>query len=172
MRGDIQPGGGQSGGALRRSGAAAQLVGGAKAEGAGEDQCGRFASSMCSAQLCCDTLGMRVEETHNVFWLAKCTGWPLVSTPEAPVLEVYVASCGRAVSVSVDSVSNRSGPWQLQWIDDSLVSDARSAMPQFDGCGAAGTPWGELVGGAEWGELVSPLEMELQYQRHASSGGG
>ena len=60
-------------------GAAAQLVGGVKAElAAAEDQCGRFASLMCSAQLCCDTLGMKVEGTHNVFWLAKCTGWSLV----------------------------------------------------------------------------------------------
>ena len=105
-------------------GAAGQLVGGAAAEGtAAEDQCGRFASLMCSAQLCCDTLGMKVEGTHNVFWLAKCTGWSLVSTPEAPVLEMYVVTCGRAVSVSVDSVSNRTGAWQLQWIDDSLVGE-------------------------------------------------
>ena len=131
------------------------VVGGAAAErAAAEDQCGRFASLMCSAQLCCDTLGMKVEGTHNVFWLAKCTGWSLVSTPEAPVLEMYVVTCGRAVSVSVDSVSNRTGPWQLQWIDDSLVGDARCAMPQFDGCDAAGTPWRELQGGSEWGELV------------------
>jgi hypothetical protein len=81
-------------------GAAGQLVGGASAEGAAEDQCGRFASLVCSAQLCCDTLGMKVEGTHNVFWLAKCTKWSLVITPEAPVLEMYVISCGRAVSVS------------------------------------------------------------------------
>ena len=84
-------------------GAVAQLVGGVQAEMAAvQDQCGRFASLMCSAQLCCDTLGMKVEGTHNVFWLAKCTGWSLVSTPEAPVLEMYVVTCGRAVSVSVD----------------------------------------------------------------------
>ena len=81
------------------------------------------------------------------------------------MLEMFVISCGRAVSVSVDSVSNRTGAWQLQWIDDSLVSDALSAMPQFDGCDKACTPWNELVGGAEWGEVVSPLEMELQYQQ-------
>ena len=120
---------------------------------------------MCSAQLCCDTLGMKVEGTHNVFWLAKCTGWSLVSTPEAPVLEMYVVSCGRAVSVSVDSVSNRTGAWQLQWLDDSLVGSAQDGAPEFDGCDAAGTPWSELKGGSEWGELVSPLDMELQYQQ-------
>ena len=150
-------------------GAARQLVGGAEAEGvAAKDQCGRFASLMCSAQLCCDTLGMKVEGTHDVFWLAKCTGWSLVSTPEAPVLEMYVVTCGRAVSVSVDSVSNRTGAWQLQWIDDSLVGNARSAMPQFDGCDAAGTPWNELRGGSEWGELVvSPLDMEAKYQQRS-----
>ena len=145
-------------------GAAGQLVGGAAAEGTtAEDQCGRFASLMCSAQLCCDTLGMKVEGTHNVFWLAKCTGWSLVSTPEAPVLEMYVVTCGRAVSVSVDSVSNRTGAWQLQWIDDSLVGDAQCAMPKFDGCDAAFTPWKELKGGSEWGEIVSPLDMELHF---------
>ena len=154
------------GGALRRSSAAgSKLVGGAKAEGAGEDQCGRFASLMCSAQPCCDTLGMKVEGTHNVFWLAKCTGWSLVSTPEAPVLEMYVVSCGRAVSVSVDSVSNRTGAWQLQWLDDSLVGSAQDGAPEFDGCDAAGTTWSELKGGSEWGEMVSPLDMELQYQQ-------
>ena len=76
-----------------------------------------------------------------------------------------MVSCGRAVSVSVDSVGNRTGPWQLQWIDDSLVGNARGAMPQFGGCGEAGTPWDELAGGAEWGEKVSPLDMELQYQQ-------
>ena len=147
-------------------GAAGQRVGGAAAEGtAAEDQCGRFASLMCSAQLCCDTLGMKVEGTHNVFWLAKCTGWSLVSTPEAPVLEMYVVSCGRAVSVSVDSVSNRTGAWQLQWLDDSLVGSAQDGAPEFDGCDAAGTTWSELKGGSEWGELVSPLDMELQYQQ-------
>ena len=96
-------------------GAAAQLVGGVKAEmAAAEDQCGRFASLMCSAHLCCDTLGMKVEGTHNVFWLAKCTGWSLVSTQEAPVLEMYVVTCGRAVSVSVESINNRTCAWQLQ----------------------------------------------------------
>ena len=79
------------------------------------------------------------------------------------MLEMFVISCGRAVSVSVDSVSNRTGAWQLQWIDDSLVGDARSALPQFDGCDAALTSWNELKGGSEWGELVSPLDMELQY---------
>ena len=110
---------------------------------------------MCSAQLCCDTLGMKVEGTHNVFWLAKCTGWSLVSTctPEAPVLEMYVVTCGRAVSVSVESISNRTGAWQLQWIDDSLVGSAQDGAPEFDGCDAAGTPWSELQGvqsGASW----------------------
>ena len=61
-------------------GAAGQLVGGANAEGAAaENQCGRFASLVCSAQLCYDTLGMKVEGTHNMFWLAKCTGWSLDS---------------------------------------------------------------------------------------------
>ena len=94
-------------------GAAGQLIGGASAEGVAEDQCCRFASLMCSAQLCCDTLGMRVEGTHNVFWLARCTGRSRVFTPEAPALKMYVVSCGRAVSVSADSVSNRTGAWQL-----------------------------------------------------------
>ena len=101
-------------------GAMAQLVVGASAEEAAEGQCGRFDSLMCSAQLCCDTSGTKVEGTHNVFWLAKCIGWSLVSTPEAPVLEMVVVSCGRAVLVSVDSVSNKTGAWQLQWIDDSF----------------------------------------------------
>ena len=87
------------------------------------------------------------------------------------MLEMYVVSCGRAVSVSVDSVSNRTGAWQLQWIDDSLVGDARSALPQLDGCDAAGTPWNELVDGSEWGEVVSPLEMELQYQQRGMPAG-
>ena len=147
-------------------GAAGQLVGGAAAEGAAaENQSGRFASLRCSAQLCCDTLGMKVEGTHDVFWLAKCTGWSLVSTPEAPVLEMYVVSCGRAVSVSVDAVSNRTGAWQLQWLDDSLVGSAQDGAPEFDGCDAAGTTWSELKGGSEWGEMVSPLDMELQYQQ-------
>ena len=147
-------------------GAARQLVGGAAAEGAAaDDQCGRFASLRCSAQLCCDTLGMKVEGTHNVFWLAKCTGWSVVSTPEAPVLEMYVVTCGRAVSVSVESISNRTSAWQLQWIDDSLVGSAQDGAPEFDGCGAAGTTWSELKGGSEWGEMVSPLDMELQYQQ-------
>ena len=145
-------GGGQSGETLRRGGAAGRWCSSRRA--AAEDQCGRFASLMCSAQLCCDTLGMKVEGTHNVFWLAKCTGWSLVSTPEAPVLEMYVVTCGRAVSVSVDSVSNRTGAWQLQWIDDSLVGSAQCGMPEFDGCDAAGTHWSELQGGSEWGELV------------------
>ena len=149
-------------------GAAGQLVGGAAAEGAAaESQSGRFASLRCSAQLCCDTLGMKVEGTHDVFWLAKCTGWSLVSTPEAPVLEMYVVSCGRAVSVSVDAVSNRTGAWQLQWIDDSLAGSVQSGLPEFDGCDAAGTRWSELQGGSEWGELVSPLDMEVQYQQRS-----
>jgi hypothetical protein len=72
-------------------------------------------------------------------WQAKCTGWSLVSTPEAPVLEMYVVSCGRAVSVSVGSVRNRTGAWQLQWLDDSLVGSAQDGAPEFDGCDAAGT---------------------------------
>ena len=81
------------------------------------------------------------------------------------MLEMYVISCGRSVTVSVDSVSNRTDAWQLQWIDDSLVGDARSALPQFDGCDAVLIPWNELKGGSEWDELVSPLDMELQYKQ-------
>ena len=149
----------------RPYGAAAQLVGEDKAEGAGEDRCGQFASLGCSAELCGDSLGMKVEGAHTVFWVVKCTGWSLDSTPEAPILEMYVVSCGRAVSVSGDSAGNRTGPWQLQWIDDSVVGDARNAMPKWDGCDAAGTPWSELTGGADWGEKISQLEMEAEYQQ-------
>ena len=50
-----------------------------------------------------------------------------------------------------------------------MVSNARSALPRFDGCDAADTSWNELVGGSEWDEVASSLEMECST---SSSGGG
>ena len=137
----------------RPYGAGAHAVGRGEvtAESVVDQQCGQFASLVCSAQFCCDQLGMAVQGGHD-----KCTGRALDSTAEAPIFELYVVSCGKVLTVAADSVDNRIGPLQVQWIHDSSVAHAQSVCA-WDGCDAAGTRWDQLT----------PLGQGVQYQQRA-----
>ena len=78
--------------------------------------------------------------------------------------EMLVLSAHRAVGVSVDALDDRTGPWQIYWIDGSAVPGP-TVTCEWDGCDAAGKPWAEQTGGSEWGAGLSALDQAVQDQQ-------
>ena len=143
--------------------AQAQLRGDTSPEAQVDGWCGRLATLTCSAQLCRDQLGIPVKGAHDIKWLAKCTGRSSDSTPDVPMVELLVVNLNRVVSLSADSVGDRTSQLQVQWIPDSDVAQAGKVCP-WDGCDAVGTPWEQLEEGQLSGGLA-PLEAEMEYQQ-------